>query len=51
MAFVDIATNMVTPQMKLFKEPVGINYTLPEVAKPLDYFFLLLPQTFEEIAS
>ena len=39
------------PNVKPFEKPVGPSHSLPKAAKPLDYFFLFLPQTFFETAS
>ena len=39
------------PDVKPFEKPVGPSHSLPKAAKPLDYFFLFLPQTFFETAS
>ena len=34
------------PTVRAFTEATGPSHTLPENAKPLDYFFLFLPQSF-----
>lgn len=39
------------PQVKPFEKPIGPNRSLPRAAKPLDYFFLFLPQTFLKTVS
>ena len=34
------------PHVKPLEKLVSLNHSLPKAAKPLDYFFLFLPQTF-----
>ena len=34
------------PTVRAFTEGTGPSHTVPETAKPLDYFFLFVPQSF-----
>ncbi|KAK7505845.1 hypothetical protein BaRGS_00003116 [Batillaria attramentaria] len=37
--------------VRAFAEPTGPHHNLPETDKPLDYFFLFLPQSFYDTAA